>query len=454
MATWQERKKRYDQANAAPAVRQQYQPQQTQYPTQGYQGLAGVSENTARQAGSAQAGYQQGQAVQQAQNQMQQLQAQKPQSYNSKYSAQLDEMMARIKNPEQFKYEFNGDNLFKAYADLYTQKGKQASLDAQGQAAALTGGYGNSYGQMLGQQQYDQYLLSLYDKGIDLYDRAYQANRDKQNDLYNAYGLMQDAENTAYNRYRDEVGDWQNERAYYTDRYDTEAAREYDRYAADRDYWTGLAKIENADYRNEQDRQEAIRQYEQNFAEQAYRADQDEAYRQAQMLENMYQADQDEAYRQQQFAENVRQYDQDYAENVRRYDQDFAEQAYRADQDEAYRQAQLQENIRQFNESLDWDKMSSDQKYAYQYAMAILENGQMPTAELLAAAGLSPEDAAKLMAIIAPAGGGPQKTQEPKGAPFGKTNTSKVKDDQNRQSVIDKTSPKGNNLIYRILSAK
>ena len=46
---------------------------------------------------------------------------------------------------EKFKYEFNGDNVFKAYADEYTQRGKQAALDVQGQAAALTGGYGSSW---------------------------------------------------------------------------------------------------------------------------------------------------------------------------------------------------------------------------------------------------------------------------------------------------------------------
>lgn len=294
------------------------QQNQTRYPTQGYQGLAGVSNSTAQQTANAQQAYKPGQAVQQAQQQMQQVQAQKPQSYNSKYGAQLDEMMARIQNPEQFKYEFNGDNLFKAYADLYTQKGKQASQDAMGQAAALTGGYGNSYGQMVGQQTYDQYLLSLFDKGMDLRDRAYQAHRDAQGDLINAYGLTADADSRDYDRYRDTVSDWRADLDYATGRYDTEAGRDYDRYVTDRDYWTGLAQVENADYRTEQDRQEAIRQ---------------------------------------------------------------------------------------FNESMDWERMSSDQKYAYQYAMTILENGQMPSAELLAAAGLSPEDAAKLMAVIAPAGG-------------------------------------------------
>ena len=314
------------------AVVQQQQQNAQQNP---YNGLAGVSANTAQQAGNYQNGYQKGDAVTAAQQQLQQMQNIKPQGYTSKYSGALDNILQQIQNPQQFKYSFNGDELFKMYADKYTQLGKQASLDTMGQAAALTGGYGNSYAQNAANQQYQQYLLNLYDKGMDLYDRAYQRYQDQQGDLYNQYNLIAGADDRDYGRYRDELGDWQNERDYYTNRYDTEAEREYNRYANERDYWTGLAQVENADYRNDQDRQEAIRQYEQNFAE-----------------------------NQRQFNEN------------------------------------LAETKRQFDENLNWDKMSTQQKYAYEYAMNILNQGKMPSLELLMQAGLSEADAKKLMAQI------------------------------------------------------
>ena len=132
-----------------------------------YSGMQGVSQNTANNLGNYQQGYRQSDQATAANNYLQQVQAQKPQSYNSKYGAQLDSLLKQIQNPQDFKYDFNGDELFKYYADLYTQKGKQASMDAMGQAAALTGGYGNSYAQQVGQHGYQQYLLSLYDKGLD-----------------------------------------------------------------------------------------------------------------------------------------------------------------------------------------------------------------------------------------------------------------------------------------------
>ena len=283
--------------------------------------------------------YKPGQQVQQAQQQLQQTA--QPGSYTSKYGPQLDSILQQITNPKEFKYSFDGDELFKYYADLYTQKGKQASQDAMGQAAQLTGGYGNSYGQQVGQQTYDQYLLNLYDKGMELRDRAYQQHQDQLADQYNQYNVLAGQDATDYGRYRDTVGDWQADRDYLTGRYDTERNYDYNQYRdlvgdwqADRDYAAGRYDTER------------------NFDYNAYT---------------------DAANR--------------------------AEQQYQFD-------AQLAENIRQFDASLDWDKMSAQQKYAAEYAMSILQMGQMPSEELLRQAGLSAEDAAKLMAQISKGGGG------------------------------------------------
>lgn len=132
-----------------------------------------------------------------------------PQNYTSRYQPVLDSIMEQIQNPEAFKYEFNGDELFKNYADLYTQHGKQAMLDTMGQATGLTGGYGNSYAQNVGQQAYQQYLLPLYDKGMDMRNTAYQSYRDELDDLQNYYNMLQAAENADYGRYKDAMNAWQ-----------------------------------------------------------------------------------------------------------------------------------------------------------------------------------------------------------------------------------------------------
>ena len=131
-----------------------------------------------------------------------------PGAYSNRYAAAMDDILSQIRNRKKFKYEFNSDALFNAYKDLYTENGKQASLDAMGQAAALTGGYGSSYGQQVGQQTYQQYLRNLYDVGLDLRDRAYQMNQDEIADLYNQYGLMAEQEALDYARYQDAMSNY------------------------------------------------------------------------------------------------------------------------------------------------------------------------------------------------------------------------------------------------------
>jgi hypothetical protein len=398
---------------------------------QQYTGLRGVSTNTAQKLGNYQTGYQPGQQAQAAQKTLQQVQAQKPQSYNSKYGAQLDSIMNQIANPEKFKYEFNGDELFKYYADLYTQKGRQASMDAMGQAAALTGGYGNSYAQQVGQQGYEQYLLNLYDRGMDLQNAAYARYQDAQRLPYQQLEALQGMDESEYGRYRDTVGDWERElgRAEDAARYEREF--DYNDWQKQQDYYTKLAQIENADYQTEQDRQEAIRQFQLNYdrdvleSDRAYNRDVLENDRAFQ--EQVRQADLDEQYRRDTLAEQIRQDQRDYEravlENDRNYNRDvlesdraFQEALRQANLDEQYRRDTLAEQIRQadidnqyrtdyFNwqqgtDQRDFDetKRLNDQKVAANYAMAILENGQMPSLEMLMAAGLSEEDARKLMA--------------------------------------------------------
>ena len=65
------------------------------------------------------------------------------------------------------------------------QNGRLAMQDTLGQAAAMTGGYGSSYGQQAAQQAYQQRMDALSDKASQLYDKARtaydnQGQRDRQ----------------------------------------------------------------------------------------------------------------------------------------------------------------------------------------------------------------------------------------------------------------------------------
>ena len=217
--------------------------------------------------------YQESQAVLDAQAALQSLQNSKPQGYESKYGPALDSLLEQIQNPGKYNYEFNGDNLFKQYSDLYTQQGKQAAMNAMGNAAALTGGYGNSYGQMAANQAYDQYLTELYGKGMELRDRDYEVWLNEQQDKYNQYNLLANADQTDYGRYRDTVSDWQNDRDYAANRYDTERNTDYGRYRDTVGDWENNRSYYTDLYNTETDRDYSRYQDVRNFAEQQYQYD-------------------------------------------------------------------------------------------------------------------------------------------------------------------------------------
>lgn len=238
-------------------------PKQTANP---YAGMVGVSANTAQHVGQAQQGYQQGQNVTNLQDAWNEITGQKPGEYTSKYDGVIQGILQQIQNPQEFKYEFNKDGLFKGYADLYTQKAKQGMMDAMGQAAGLTGGYGNSYASMVGQQQFQQNMLPLYEKGLELRDRAYQEHQDQYNNLLQQYNVFSNQENTDYGRYQDALANWRQDEATAYGHYQDAANMDYQMYQNDLNYWTGLAQVENQAYQTEQQRQDALAQYKQQYA--------------------------------------------------------------------------------------------------------------------------------------------------------------------------------------------
>ena len=180
--------------------------------------------------------YKESETVKQAQAALNAQLAQKPGAYQSQWQSQLDDTMNKILNREKFSYDFNGDALYQQYKDKYIQQGKMASADVMGQAAAMTGGYGNSYAAAVGNQAYQASLQNLNDIIPELYQMALDRYNQEGQDLYNQYGILGDRENTDYGRYRDTVSDWNAERDYLANRYDSERNYDYGKYTDDRNF--------------------------------------------------------------------------------------------------------------------------------------------------------------------------------------------------------------------------
>ena len=215
--------------------------------------------------------YQESDAVKQAQALLNQQLANKPGQYTSPWQTQLNDAINKIMNREKFSYDMNADALYQQYKDQYVTQGQMAMMDTMGQAAAMTGGYGNSYAQSVGQQAYQSSLQQLNDKIPELYQLALNKYQMEGEDLYNQYSLLSTQDQMDYGKHRDTVSDWQVETDRLQNQYNTERDYDYSKWADNRDFGYGqFIDDRNYDYQVGRDQ----------VADEQWQAEFDEAVRQ------------------------------------------------------------------------------------------------------------------------------------------------------------------------------
>ena len=219
-------------------------------------------------------GYQPSDTVAQAQQMLNDYMAQKPGEYQSTWQGQMDELMNQILNRKPFEYDVNSDALYQQYKDQYMLQGQQAMMDTMGQAAALTGGYGNSYAQTAGQQIYQGYLQQLNDKIPDLYQLALNKYQLEGNALADQYAMLGAREDQDYGRYRDSVSDYYTELQRLYSQYNTEREYDYGMYIDDRNYQYQQDRDAVADQQWQTQYDEAVRQWQAEFDESKRQYDQ------------------------------------------------------------------------------------------------------------------------------------------------------------------------------------
>ena len=91
-----------------------------------------------------------------------------------------------------------------------------AMQDTMGQAAAMTGGYGNSYAQSVGQQAYQASLDNLNDIIPELYQMAYDRYNQEGQDMLNTISLLRGERDNEYAMYNDGYSKLMDMLGYYT----------------------------------------------------------------------------------------------------------------------------------------------------------------------------------------------------------------------------------------------
>lgn len=138
--------------------------------------------------------------------------AQTPGEFLFDKQALLDMAEQAIAQRESFSYDPGADAMYRQYRDQYTQQGRQAMEDTMGIAAAMNGGYGNSYAVTAGQQAYQSYLGQLAEVVPELYRLAYQKYTDEGQALQARYDALSGEKEDAYRAYQDAWSKYQGEK--------------------------------------------------------------------------------------------------------------------------------------------------------------------------------------------------------------------------------------------------
>lgn len=133
-------------------------------------------------------------------------------TWTPRYEAEIQGILSDISNRKGFSYDMNEDKMYQQYRDQYIREGQRAMKDTAAQTAALTGGYGSTYGAIAAQQGYDNYLAGLNDRVPQLEQMAYGRYTDELADKYNQLGAYQTEENRLYGQYMDALGQYNTDR--------------------------------------------------------------------------------------------------------------------------------------------------------------------------------------------------------------------------------------------------
>ena len=150
--------------------------------------------------------------------------------YADTYGAQVKDLQSRLTNRSPFTYSIDTDALFRQYRDRYQSLGRRAMEDTVGQAQAMTGGYGNSWAQTVGQQSYQTYLGELGQIVPKLYEQALERYKQEGRDLQTRYDAAKALEQEEYGRHKDALDAYRKDLSYLQTQADQAYDRGYTRY--------------------------------------------------------------------------------------------------------------------------------------------------------------------------------------------------------------------------------
>lgn len=134
--------------------------------------------------------------------------------YNNRYDDTIQDLIQGILNREDFSYDPATDPLYQNYRKQYTREGQRATADTLGAAAAASGGIPSSYATTAAAKAGNYYAAQMTDKIPELYQLAYNQYLNDYNMQLSDLGVVQGAEQSDYDKYLNELNQFNTDRAF------------------------------------------------------------------------------------------------------------------------------------------------------------------------------------------------------------------------------------------------
>ncbi|MBQ3527522.1 MAG: hypothetical protein IJA52_03095 [Clostridia bacterium] len=155
--------------------------------------------------------------------------AKRPAEYRERYAKEIQSLLSSLSGMS-FDYDPESDPVFKLSRDEAVRRGRLAMEDAIGKAAALSGGYANSYAASVGQQAFAGELGAINELIPELYEAAYDRYENERDSLSESIKLLSSLEDEEFGRYTDMMKQYFDEGELLFDNYAALSKEEYDRY--------------------------------------------------------------------------------------------------------------------------------------------------------------------------------------------------------------------------------
>lgn len=141
--------------------------------------------------------------------------------YENRYDPQIQTALGNVTNYGPFVYDKNTDPVYQAVAQQYRREGERAARNALAAAATRSGGANSSAALAASQQTQNAYGAALSDRVAQLYSDAYSRYNDTFNRNVTALNALQDAESRDYEKFLTALGQYNNDRSFALDSYNT-----------------------------------------------------------------------------------------------------------------------------------------------------------------------------------------------------------------------------------------